>query len=136
MLTVFTNGCFDILTPAHVRFLTDARRLGNRLIVGLNSDASVRRLKGEGRPINDQGERYNVLKALRCVDEVVIFDEDTPHKLIHRLRPRILVKGGDYSVDEVVAKELVEEYGGRVCVTERKPGLCTTEIIETMKRTR
>ena len=110
----FTNGCFDILHPGHVKVLTAARGACDRLIVGLNSDASVRRLKGEGRPVQDEQARAEVLAALEAVDLVAIFEEDTPIELIARVRPSVLVKGGDYTREQVVGHEIVEATGGEV----------------------
>jgi D-beta-D-heptose 7-phosphate kinase/D-beta-D-heptose 1-phosphate adenosyltransferase len=127
---VFTNGCFDLLHAGHVRYLQKARQLGNLLVLGLNSDASVRRLKGEKRPLLDQGERAHILAALECVDFLVIFDEDTPLELIKKVRPDILSKGGDYLPDEVVGKDYVESYGGRVELVQFVEGKSTTGIIE------
>ncbi|NCD24656.1 MAG: D-glycero-beta-D-manno-heptose 1-phosphate adenylyltransferase [Deltaproteobacteria bacterium] len=127
---VFTNGCFDILHPGHVDYLARARALGSRLVVGLNSDASVTRLKGPGRPVNDQASRALVLAALECVDHVVVFDEDTPLELIRKVRPDVLVKGGDWSVDKIVGRDLVEARGGRVLSLPLLPGHSTTAIIE------
>lgn len=127
---VFTNGCFDILHPGHVDYLARARALGSRLVVGLNSDASVTRLKGPGRPVNDQTSRALVLAALECVDHVVVFDEDTPLELIRKVRPDVLVKGGDWSVDKIVGRDLVEARGGRVLSLPLLPGHSTTAIIE------
>lgn len=127
---VFTNGCFDILHPGHVDYLERARSMGEGLVVGLNSDASVRRLKGELRPINDQASRARVLAALQCVDYVVIFDEDTPLELIKKLRPDVLVKGGDWSVDRIVGREVVQEAGGEVCSIALLDGHSTTATVE------
>ncbi|GAB6111476.1 D-glycero-beta-D-manno-heptose 1-phosphate adenylyltransferase [Desulfomicrobium salsuginis] len=127
---VFTNGCFDILHPGHVDYLQRARDLGERLVVGLNSDASVRRLKGPTRPVNDEASRAMVLSALSCVDHVVIFEEDTPYELIRAVAPDILVKGGDWSVDRIVGRDLVEERGGRVLSIPLLPGHSTTGIID------
>jgi len=127
---VFTNGCFDLLHVGHVTYLAAAAAHGDVLIVGMNSDASVRRLKGELRPIITQTDRAAVLAALACVDYVVIFDEDTPHNLLHTIRPEVLIKGGTYSVDEVVGKEIVEAYGGQVRVVGAIDGISTTRIIE------
>ena len=129
-VVVFTNGCFDLLHPGHVRLLQDAKQFGDILVVGLNSDDSVRRLKGPGRPIFPEDDRVLMLAALACVDYVVVFEEDTPIPLLERLRPDILVKGDEYRPDQVVGRELVEGYGGRV---ERVPivaGLSTTDIVE------
>jgi D-beta-D-heptose 7-phosphate kinase/D-beta-D-heptose 1-phosphate adenosyltransferase len=111
---VFTNGCFDLLHAGHVKYLQKARNLGDLLILGLNSDASVRRLKGEKRPLINEEERAHILAALDCIDYVVLFDEDTPLELITALKPHILAKGGDYTADGVVGKDVVEAYGGRV----------------------
>ena len=111
---VFTNGCFDLLHVGHVKYLQKARSLGDLLVLGLNSDDSIRRLKGENRPLIGEEERAHILAALDCIDYVVLFDEDTPLELISTLRPDILVKGGDYTPDAVVGKDVVESYGGRV----------------------
>ncbi len=127
---VFTNGCFDLLHAGHVKYLQKARSLGDLLVLGLNSDASVRRLKGENRPLIDEDERGHLLAALDCIDYVVLFDEDTPLRLIETLRPDILVKGGDYSREGVVGHEVVESYGGRVELVEFVDGKSTTGIIE------
>jgi len=127
---VFTNGCFDILHPGHVDYLQRARDLGERLVVGLNSDASVRRLKGETRPVNDESSRALVLAALACVDHVVVFEEDTPYELIRVVAPDVLVKGGDWSVDRIVGRDLVEARGGRVLSIPLLPGHSTTSIID------
>ncbi|MBT1070651.1 bifunctional D-glycero-beta-D-manno-heptose-7-phosphate kinase/D-glycero-beta-D-manno-heptose 1-phosphate adenylyltransferase HldE [Pelotalea chapellei] len=127
---VFTNGCFDLLHAGHVKYLQKARNLGDLLVLGLNSDASVRRLKGENRPLIGEEERAHILAALNCIDYVVIFDEDTPLELITALRPDILVKGGDYTPEGVVGKEVVEAYGGRVELVSFVDGKSTTNIIE------
>jgi D-beta-D-heptose 7-phosphate kinase/D-beta-D-heptose 1-phosphate adenosyltransferase len=127
---IFTNGCFDLLHAGHVKYLQKARGLGDLLILGLNSDASVRRLKGNKRPLINEEERAHILAALDCIDYVVIFDEDTPLELITALKPHILVKGGDYSVDDVVGKDVVEAYGGRVELVSLVDGKSTTNIIE------
>ena len=127
---VFTNGCFDILHPGHVDYLQRARDLGERLVVGLNSDASVRRLKGPTRPVNDEASRALVLAALACVDHVVVFEEDTPYELIRAVAPDVLVKGGDWSVDRIVGRDLVEARGGRVLSIPLLPGHSTTSIID------
>ena len=126
----FTNGCFDLLHPGHVRLLTKARGACDHLIVGLNSDASVARLKGAGRPVQDQHARAEVLSALEAVDAVVIFDEDTPIELIRRVRPKVLVKGADYSIDQVVGRELVEADGGEVVLVELAPGHSTSALVQ------
>jgi D-beta-D-heptose 7-phosphate kinase/D-beta-D-heptose 1-phosphate adenosyltransferase len=127
---VFTNGCFDILHPGHIYTLTQAKALGDVLILGLNSDASVKRLKGERRPILNQDERAVMLAALEAVDYVTTFDEDTPLELITLLQPDILVKGGDWGVNTVVGKEVVEANGGKVVLIPYQEGLSTTGIIE------
>ena len=126
----FTNGCFDILHPGHVKVLTAARGACDRLIVGLNSDASVRRLKGEGRPVQDEGARAEVLAALEAVDLVVIFAEDTPLDLITRVKPSVLVKGGDYTRGQVVGHELVEAGGGEVLLIEVLPSFSTSSLVQ------
>lgn len=127
---VFTNGCFDLLHVGHVKYLQKARKLGGLLIVGLNSDRSVRQLKGESRPLISEEERAHILAALDCVDYVTIFDEETPLKLIRLLKPDILVKGGDYSLDGVVGREEVESMGGRVELVQFVDGKSTTSMIE------
>jgi D-beta-D-heptose 7-phosphate kinase/D-beta-D-heptose 1-phosphate adenosyltransferase len=127
---VFTNGCFDLLHVGHVRYLQKARTYGDLLVLGLNSDASVQRLKGEKRPLIGQKERAHILAALDCIDYVVIFDEDTPLRLLQALKPSVLVKGGDYTPDKVVGKDLVESYGGRIELVEFVDGRSTTNIIE------
>ena len=128
--TVFTNGCFDILHVGHIRYLAEARALGNKLVVGINSDDSVKRLKGESRPINSQLNRREMLLALRCVDEVVIFEEDTPLNLIKKVNPDILVKGGDWSVENIVGSDFVIGNGGKVLSLPFHEGNSTTGIIE------
>jgi D-beta-D-heptose 7-phosphate kinase/D-beta-D-heptose 1-phosphate adenosyltransferase len=125
---VFTNGCFDLLHPGHISLLYQARALGDRLIVGLNTDASVRRLKGPQRPILHQQDRAAMLSALACVDLVVHFDEDTPLELIRAIEPHILVKGSDYKPSQVVGKEVVEAYGGRVKLVDLVEGYSTTQL--------
>jgi D-beta-D-heptose 7-phosphate kinase/D-beta-D-heptose 1-phosphate adenosyltransferase len=125
----FTNGCFDILHPGHVKVLTAARAACDRLIVGLNSDASVRRLKGEGRPVQDERARAEVLAALEAVDLVAMFEEDTPIGLITKIRPSVLVKGGDYSREQVVGHEIVEACGGEVLLVDVLPGFSTTSLV-------
>ncbi len=126
---VFTNGCFDLLHRGHVVLLQKARRLGDCLITGLNSDDSVRRLKGQERPRVGQEDRAFVLSSLRCVDCVVVFEEDTPLRIVELLRPDILVKGGDYTVDEVVGKDAVEREGGRVVIVPYVEGCSTSALL-------
>jgi D-glycero-beta-D-manno-heptose 1-phosphate adenylyltransferase len=128
---VFTNGVFDLLHPGHVRYLQDARRLGDALIVGVNSDRSVRALnKAPERPINPEHERAEVLAALACVDVAVIFDEDTPHALITHVQPDVLVKGADWGEQNIVGRDVVEARGGRVVRMTLSPGFSTTSLIE------
>ena len=130
---VFTNGCFDLLHPGHIGSLEQARALGDALIVGLNSDASVRQLKGPGRPVLPERERAEILAALECVDAVVIFDAPTPRELIARLLPDVLVKGGDWPGDQIVGREEVEAAGGRVVSIPVVPGHSTTEILRKIR---
>jgi D-beta-D-heptose 7-phosphate kinase/D-beta-D-heptose 1-phosphate adenosyltransferase len=127
---VFTNGCFDLLHPGHIHLLNEAKRGGDRLIVGLNSDESVRRLKGAGRPILSETDRAAVLGALNCVDLIVIFEEDTPIRLIETLEPDVLVKGSDYRLETVVGREIVEAYGGKVYLVPVVEGYSTTRLAE------
>ena len=126
----FTNGCFDILHPGHVKVLTAARGACDRLIVGLNSDASVKRLKGETRPVQSERARAEVLAALEAVDLVAIFEEDTPLKLIEEIKPSVLVKGGDYTREQVVGHEIVEAHGGEVVLVEVLAGFSTTSLVD------
>ncbi len=126
---VFTNGCFDILHAGHVKYLKEARALGDILVVGVNSDRSVRAIKGEKRPVIPQEERVEVLSALSCVDYVVVFDDPTPLRLIEELEPDILVKGADWREEEIVGKGVVESRGGRVVRIPLKEGVSTTGII-------
>jgi D-beta-D-heptose 7-phosphate kinase/D-beta-D-heptose 1-phosphate adenosyltransferase len=130
----FTNGCFDLLHPGHLKVLAEARAACDRLVVGLNSDASARRLKGEGRPIQDEVSRAQLLAALEAVDLVAIFEEDTPLELIRRVRPQVLVKGGDYTKDQVVGREIVEAAGGEVVIVELLPERSTTRLVERSKK--
>jgi D-beta-D-heptose 7-phosphate kinase / D-beta-D-heptose 1-phosphate adenosyltransferase len=130
---VFTNGCFDILHRGHVAYLHEARALGDRLIVGLNTDASVRRLKGEGRPVVSEQDRAFVLAGLGCVDAVTLFDEDTPAELIAALLPDVLVKGGDYTPEAVVGRAAVEAAGGRLVLIPFVTGRSTTGILERIR---
>jgi len=124
----FTNGCFDLIHPGHVRYLADARALGDFLVVGLNSDASVARLKGPGRPLQDEAARAAILLGLRSVDAVIRFDEDTPQELIRALQPDVLVKGGDYTPETVVGRDLVEARGGKLVLIPFLPGHSTSRI--------
>jgi rfaE bifunctional protein nucleotidyltransferase chain/domain len=130
---VFTNGCFDLLHPGHITSLEQARALGDALIVGLNSDASVRQLKGAGRPVLPEQERAEILVALECVDAVVIFDALTPREVIARLLPDVLVKGGDWPADQIVGREEVEAAGGRVVAIPVVPGYSTTTILRKIR---
>jgi D-beta-D-heptose 7-phosphate kinase/D-beta-D-heptose 1-phosphate adenosyltransferase len=127
---VFTNGCFDLLHAGHVYSLTQAKTFGDVLVVGVNSDASVKRLKGEKRPILGETERAIVLAALEAVDYVSIFDEDTPRELILALRPHVLVKGGDWGAEAIVGKAEVESWGGEVVLIPYQKGYSTTNIVE------
>ena len=127
---VFTNGCFDILHVGHVEYLQQARQLGSSLFVGINSDASVRRLKGDKRPIQNQKNRAKLLASLECVDYVAVFEEDTPMELIKTVSPKILVKGGDWSVDQIVGSDYVLSKGGEVQSLKFIEGQSTTDIIQ------
>lgn len=126
---VLTNGVFDLLHPGHVRYLEAARRLGDILIVAVNSDRSVRANKGPGRPLNPDRERAEVLLALSSVDAAVLFDEDTPHQVIGTIQPDVLVKGADWAPTEIVGRDVVEARGGRVVRIDLAPGYSTTELI-------
>lgn len=130
---VFTNGCFDLLHRGHVEYLFAARSLGDALVLGLNSDASVRRLKGPERPVVTEADRATVIAALGCIDAVTIFDEDTPRDLIAALLPDVLVKGGDYRPDQVVGREEVEAAGGKVIIIPFLEGRSTTNLIHRMR---
>ncbi|HEY5692771.1 MAG TPA: D-glycero-beta-D-manno-heptose 1-phosphate adenylyltransferase [Cyclobacteriaceae bacterium] len=132
---VFTNGCFDILHYGHVDYLEKARAMGGKLVVGLNSDASVSRFKGIDRPIQDQNSRARILASLQFVDLVVLFDENTPEKLISELIPNVLVKGSDYLAENIVGAEVVKEHGGEVKTIEFVLGYSTSRIIEKIKKT-
>jgi D-beta-D-heptose 7-phosphate kinase/D-beta-D-heptose 1-phosphate adenosyltransferase len=127
---VFTNGTFDIIHRGHVEYLMKARRLGDVLIVGLNTDASIRRIKGKGRPINSNADRASVVAALVPVDYVCFFREDTPRRLIAQLGPDVLVKGADWTIDAIVGKDIVEARGGRVATIRLTPGRSTTNVIQ------
>lgn len=133
---VFTNGVFDLLHPGHIRYLSQARRLGDALIVGVNSDRSVRSNKGDGRPINAETERAELLAALEAVDAVVVFDEDTPHEVIAAVQPDVLVKGADWPEDGIVGRDIVEARGGRVVRVPVEPGYSTSSIIEKIRQRR
>jgi rfaE bifunctional protein nucleotidyltransferase chain/domain len=130
---VFTNGCFDLLHPGHVSYLRTARSLGDALVVGLNSDASVRRLKGPSRPVVPEKDRATVLEALGSVDAVVIFGEDTPIRLMRRLEPAVYVKGGDYRVEDLPEAEVAREAGAEVRIISFEPGYSTSALIEKIK---
>ena len=130
---VFTNGCFDVLHRGHVEYLNEAKELGTKLIVGLNSDASVKRLKGKERPINSELDRKFLLENLKCVDEVIIFDEDTPLELIKTLSPNVLVKGGDWPIENIVGHEVILDSGGEVRSLSFKHGYSTTNTLEKIK---
>jgi len=130
----FTNGCFDVLHQGHIASLSDAAREADILIVGLNSDTSAKRLKGPGRPINDQHARSIVMAALLMVDAVTLFDEDTPLDLINAIRPDVLVKGGDYALEQIVGAKEVLSWGGRVVINPIVPGFSTTGILEKITR--
>ena len=133
---IFTNGVFDLLHPGHVRYLQAARQLGDALIVGVNSDRSVRANKGSERPITPEGERVEILTALECVDAVAVFDEDTPAEIIRRIQPDVLVKGADWGPDNIVGRDTVETRGGRVVRMELSNGYSTTELIRRARETR
>ena len=132
--TVFTNGCFDLLHGGHLKLLREARGHGDRLVVGLNDDASVRRLKGSDRPLQPLEERAQLLAALRVVDLVVPFPEDTPYETIAALRPDVLVKGADYRIDEVVGADLVQGYGGKVLLASLEAGYSTSATLSRIAR--
>jgi rfaE bifunctional protein nucleotidyltransferase chain/domain len=131
---VFTNGCFDLLHPGHIRLLEQARSLGDALVVGLNSDAGVRRLKGSDRPIIPELERAEILAAMECVDAVIIFDEPTPREVIARLLPDVLIKGGDWAIDKIVGREEVEAAGGVVKTVPMVSGYSTTAILDKIRQ--
>jgi rfaE bifunctional protein nucleotidyltransferase chain/domain len=133
-VVVFTNGVFDLLHPGHVRYLTEARRLGDALIVGINSDRSVRANKGPERPINRAEERAEILLGLACVDAVAVFDEDTPLSIITQIQPDILVKGADWGPNNIVGRDAVEARGGRVARIDLAEGFSTTNLIKKTPR--
>ena len=130
---VFTNGVYDLLHRGHVEYLEEARALGDRLMVGVNSDASVRRLKGPERPILSQGDRAGLVAALACVDLVAVFDDDTPLRLIEAVRPNVLAKGADYALDAIVGRDFVESHGGRVERIRLREGLSTSKLVERIR---
>jgi D-beta-D-heptose 7-phosphate kinase/D-beta-D-heptose 1-phosphate adenosyltransferase len=130
---VFTNGVFDLLHRGHAEYLEEARALGDRLVVGINTDASVRRLKGPSRPIVGQDDRAALVRALACVDLVVLFDDDTPLRLIEAVQPDVLVKGGDYAVADIVGREVVEARGGQVTTIRLREGLSTSELVRRIR---
>lgn len=130
---VFTNGCFDIIHSGHISYLTESKKLGDILIIGLNSDNSVKRLKGENRPINTQNDRAIVLSGLKSVDYVCIFEEDTPLNLIQTINPKVLTKGGDYKVEEIVGYDFITQNGGEVVIIDFVDGKSTTNIINKAK---
>lgn len=132
---VFTNGCFDLLHPGHIDYLEKARALGDRLMVAINTDESVRQVKGPSRPIFPQEERAEILAALQCVDYVMFFSEPTPHEIIRTILPEVLVKGSDWPLDEIVGREEVEAAGGRVAAIGFLPGYSTSRIVETIIKT-
>ena len=127
---IWTNGCFDIIHGGHIEFLQKAKAMGDILVVGLNTDKSVKKLKGENRPIKTERERANILAALKYIDYITLFDETTPEKLIQEIRPDILVKGNDYKIDEVVGREIVEGYGAKVKLIPIVEGHSTTKTLE------
>lgn len=129
---VFTNGCFDLLHVGHVRYLQEARRLGDLLVVGLNADASVKRLKGPTRPLKSEHDRAEILAALGCVDFTTLFEEDTPENLIKMIKPDILVKGGDWKIDQITGGPFVQSYGGQVMSLQFVEGKSTTNIVNKM----
>jgi D-beta-D-heptose 7-phosphate kinase/D-beta-D-heptose 1-phosphate adenosyltransferase len=131
---VFTNGCFDLIHPGHIRSLEQARALGDCLVVGLNSDASVRGLKGPARPVLSENDRAAILAALAAVDFVVLFDRPTPRELLARLRPDVLVKGADWNIETIAGREEVEAGGGRVVSVALEPGFSTTSLVDELHR--
>ena len=131
---VFTNGCFDILHEGHIHLLASCSELGERVIVGLNADTSVKELKGPTRPVNNQQSRAILLAATQFVDAVILFEENTPENLIHALKPNVLVKGGDWKKEEIVGSNFVESYGGQVKTVPYLNGFSTTQIIERSKK--
>lgn len=132
---VFTNGCFDLLHPGHVSYLRAARALGDALVIGLNSDTSISKLKGPSRPVVPEADRATVLEALESVDAVVIFDEDTPVRLLREVKPAIYVKGGDYRVEDLPEAEVAAEIGAEVKILSFETGYSTTALIEKIRTT-
>lgn len=135
LTVVTTNGCFDILHVGHVRYLEDAKRHGDLLIVGVNSDASVRRNKGDGRPINPERERAEIIASLKPVDAVFIFDETTPHVWLKKIKPHVHVKGGDRTMDQIVEKDVVEKHSGRIVLVPVVKGKSTTNVLKKILKT-
>lgn len=133
---VFTNGCFDLIHLGHIDYLAKAKELGDKLIIGVNTDASVKRLKGEHRPLQDEKSRLHILSALSFVDAVVLFDEDTPYELIKRVQPDVLVKGADYKPEDIVGYDIVCAKGGKVCTIEYIEGYSTTAIEQKILKSR
>ena len=133
--TVFTNGCFDIIHAGHVRYLGTAKKFGDVLILGLNTDASVKRIKGDSRPINNEQDRAEVIGALKSVDYVVLFDESTAEKIVEEIKPDVYVKGGDYTLDSLPEGKIVQSYGGEVKLVDLVAGRSTTEIIKKINGT-
>jgi D-glycero-beta-D-manno-heptose 1-phosphate adenylyltransferase len=131
---VFTNGCFDILHRGHIEYLNEAKSLGDYLVIGLNSDKSVKKLKGEDRPVNNEIDRAFVLSNLKCVDAVIIFEEETPYDLISSVKPDFLVKGGDWKEDQIVGSDIVKSYGGKVISLKFVDSYSTSDIIERIKK--
>ena len=131
---VFTNGCFDILHAGHIHLLKEAKNLGDRLLIGLNSDQSVQNLKGPDRPLNPEYARASVLESLSMVDEVTIFQEDTPHELVNKIIPHVLVKGGDYSIENVVGADTVRASGGKVVLIPILKGYSTSDLITRIRK--
>lgn len=130
---VFTNGCFDILHVGHVKYLRKARECGDVLVLGINKDSSIKRLKGDDRPIVNEKDRAEVISELECVDYVVMFSEDTPYRLIRAIKPDVLVKGGDWAIEEIVGKDILDSYGGEVKRITLVKGRSTSNIIEKIK---
>lgn len=131
---IFTNGCFDILHQGHIKLLLSAAELGNKVVLGLNTDASVKKLKGENRPVNDEYSRALVMASQLFVDAVCLFDEDTPLELIRAIKPDVIVKGGDYTPETVVGNDFVKSYGGEVVIIPTLQGFSTTSIIDKMNK--